>query len=95
MEDSESDQATTPSKDGTLVIRQVRDFNLTGGFIIKYTAELFCSRPILQKCVYCPFILPSVTLYFCLYRRTILFYTRCTVVVVVVSQMTPPDGGKS
>lgn len=25
-EDSESDQNTTPSKDGTLVIRQVRDF---------------------------------------------------------------------
>lgn len=29
VEDSESDQATTPSKDGTLVIRQVRgDGNL-------------------------------------------------------------------
>lgn len=93
MEDSESDQATTPSKDGTLVIRQVRDFNLTGGFIIKYTAKLFCSRHILQKCVYCPFIPPSVTLYFCLYRLRILFNTRCT--VVVVSQMTPLDGGKS
>lgn len=26
VEDSESDQATTPSKDGTLVIRQVRGF---------------------------------------------------------------------
>lgn len=35
VEDSESDQATTPSKDGTLVIRQVRDFSQIVKFLIQ------------------------------------------------------------
>lgn len=34
VEDSESDQATTPSKDGTLVIRQVRGSNEIVRFLV-------------------------------------------------------------
>lgn len=41
VEDSESDQATTPSKDGTLVIRQVRDSIQVVRRLIRYKVVVF------------------------------------------------------